>query len=128
MPQKNSPQIVVPKQLSVKHKNQKKKREKIKGDGIIPTQGGVLALYAQSHTYPTADGDTAVIGGAHGCCAVRREHAVVRVECCTTRHGSLMNVRRIREEKKKKDEEGHKEGERGGRGGWYTRTQKQHQD
>ena len=108
MPQrKNSPQIAVPKQLSVKHKNQKKReREKIKGDGIIPTQGGVLALHAQSPTYPTADGDTAVIGGAHGCCAVRREHAVVRVECCTTRHGSLMNVRRIREEKKKKDEEG----------------------
>ena len=56
MPQKNSPQIAVPKQLSVKHKDQKKReREKIKGDGIIPTQGGVLALHAQSPTYPTAE-------------------------------------------------------------------------
>ena len=35
-------------------------------------------------------------------CAVRREHAVIRVECCTTRHESLMNVRRIRGEEKKR--------------------------
>ena len=44
---KNSPQIVVPEQLLVKTKKPNKKatkKEKIKGDGIIPTRGGGLAL------------------------------------------------------------------------------------
>ena len=42
VPQKKQSQTAALKQLSIKHKT--KKREKLKGDGIIPTRGGVSAL------------------------------------------------------------------------------------
>ena len=91
MPPKNSPQIEIPKQLSVKtkkpEKKNRKKKRKYREMYHTHTRKCVSPTCAIHTCTPRLTATHVVISDAHGCCAalsacaVRREHAVVRVEC-----------------------------------------------